>query len=119
MVEYFKVPFTIKSGGHAPYPFWSSCEEGILFSLEKLNQITLGPSNELVKIGAGCRWRQIYESLASHNLTVTGGRYGDVGCGGLLTGCEFSCIDDRGFRELIVSPSWNFAPFGFCRLFRR
>ncbi|KAH7007446.1 hypothetical protein EDB80DRAFT_684681 [Ilyonectria destructans] len=90
VVEFFSTPFAIRSGGHTPHPHWASCSEGILFSLQNLNQITLNPTKKVVRIGAGCRWGQVYKELGKCNLAAAGGRYADVGCGGLLTGCGTS-----------------------------
>ncbi|KAH8666263.1 hypothetical protein BGZ61DRAFT_365739, partial [Ilyonectria robusta] len=90
VVEFFSTPFAIRSGGHTPHPHWASCSEGVLFSLQNLNRITLNPTKKVVRIGAGCRWGQVYKELSKYNLAVAGGRYADVGCGGLLTGCGTS-----------------------------
>ncbi|KAH7133886.1 hypothetical protein EDB81DRAFT_887696 [Dactylonectria macrodidyma] len=90
VIEFFNTPFAIRSGGHAPYPDWASSTGGTLISLENLNQVVLEKNKKSVKIGAGCRWGQVYKELDKGNLAVAGGRYADVGCGGLLTGCGTS-----------------------------
>lgn len=59
-------------------------------SLEKFNQVTVSSDRTIVSVGSGNRWHRVYEELERDNLTVTGGRTGSVGVGGLtLGGKEF------------------------------
>ena len=68
-----------------PVPGAASITDGVLISLANLRTKTLN-DDETVTIGAGLRWRDVYEYVSSYGLGVCGGRFGDVGVGGLLLG---------------------------------
>lgn len=87
IVSFLRTPFSVRSGGHSPNPFWSSIDtEGILISLSNLDQITLSSGNSIASIGPGQRWGAVYEALDSYELGVIGGRVPTVGVGGLILG---------------------------------
>ncbi|KAH6641329.1 FAD binding domain-containing protein [Chaetomium tenue] len=60
--------FGVKGGGHGSFALSNSVEDGI------------------ASILPGGPWQEVYETLAPHGVTVTGGRAGSVGVGGFLTG---------------------------------
>src|SRR5437868_5163907 len=86
IINFFSVPFAVRSGGHTPFPGSSSISGGILISLQNLTTLTLSESKDLVSVGPGNRWINVYEFLEPHNLAVVGGRVPSVGVGGLITG---------------------------------
>lgn len=86
VVKFYNTQFAIRSGGHTPDPGAASTSEGILFSLENLNQIDLDTTNNIASIGPGNRWGDVYVNLEAKGFLVTGGRVPPVGVGGLLTG---------------------------------
>lgn len=51
-----------------------------------INQTEYDPELQVVKIGGGARWADVYSTLEPLNVTVAGGRASDVGVGGFLTG---------------------------------
>jgi hypothetical protein len=51
-----------------------------------MNQVTLSPGQDSVSIGPGARWEDVYKRLDPLEIGVTGGRVGDVGVPGLITG---------------------------------
>lgn len=68
-------------------PGFSSVDEsGILFDLGALKEITLSPKRDVVSVGPGVAWDEVYEELEQHELTVVGGRVVGVGVGGLVLG---------------------------------
>ncbi|ETS75027.1 hypothetical protein PFICI_13511 [Pestalotiopsis fici W106-1] len=87
IIDYFKIKFAVRSGGHSPNPGWSSIDSsGILVSLERLNQVTLSDDKSVASVGPGGRWGDVDATLTPFNVTVLGGRAGPVGVGGLLLG---------------------------------
>jgi FAD/FMN-containing dehydrogenase len=97
ILEIFKTPFALRSGGHAPDPSWSSTEKGVLIRLSEINDIVVNVENSTVTVGAGCRRGEVYAAVGACDSVVAGGRYADVACGGHLTGCEsmsFESISD-------------------------
>jgi FAD/FMN-containing dehydrogenase len=51
-----------------------------------MNGTTYNPETEIASIQPGGHWQDVYETLAPHGVTATGGRAGTVGTGGFLTG---------------------------------
>ncbi|KAL4922537.1 cytochrome P450 [Aspergillus aurantiobrunneus] len=78
--------FAVRSGGHMPNPGANSIADGVLISLSGLNTLQLSATNDVVHIGPGLRWYDVYTWMATYNLTTAGGRFGPVGVGGLLLG---------------------------------
>jgi FAD binding domain len=81
-----KCHFAIKSGGHDRTPGSSNADGGVTIDLVRLNSIRITNDRRSVKIGAGLRWIDVYETLEREGLMVVGGRVADVGVGGLILG---------------------------------
>ena len=69
-----------------PVPGAANITDGVLISMSRMNKVTLSPDQSIAHINSGLRWANVYIYLGQYNLTVAGGRYGDVGVGGLLLG---------------------------------
>lgn len=81
-----KCHFAIKSGGHDRTPGSCNADGGVTIDLVRLNGIRITNDRKSVKIGAGLRWIDVYETLEREGLMVVGGRVADVGVGGLILG---------------------------------
>ncbi|KAL2177758.1 uncharacterized protein P884DRAFT_223477 [Thermothelomyces heterothallicus CBS 202.75] len=88
------VPFAVRSGGHSPAPFDANINTGVLISLGKLNHISYDEERQTAGIGPGARWGEVYAALDPFNVTVVGGRVGDVGVGGLVLGGGLSYLSN-------------------------
>ncbi|KAK7999602.1 hypothetical protein PG990_012202 [Apiospora arundinis] len=88
-------PFAAKSGGHAAMAGASSIEGGITISFANLNGIALNEDKSVASVGPGNIWGHVYESLATSNRTVIGGRLFNIGVGGLTTGGGISYFSPR------------------------
>lgn len=98
-INFFKLQFAIRSGGHSPNPGWSSVNEpGILVDLQKLNEITLSADKKVVRLGPGGRWGAVYEALDPHQLSVIGGRIPQVGVAGLILGGTQCTLNSTGVQ---------------------
>lgn len=87
IINYFKLKFATRSGGHSPNPGWSSIGQGgILLDLQKLNQTTLSSDKKVASLGPGARWGDVIATLGAQDATVVSGRNPLVGVGGLLLG---------------------------------
>jgi FAD/FMN-containing dehydrogenase len=73
---------------HTPWPA-ANINGGVTVDLSGLNQVTVSPDQKIVAVGAGNRWGDVYSKLEPLNLGVLGGRWGNVGVGGLLTGGQW------------------------------
>lgn len=78
--------FAVRSGGHMPVPGAADTNNGVLLALTRLATNSFNRDKSIVSIGSGQVWDQVYSFVSSHGLAVAGGRYGQVGVGGLLTG---------------------------------
>lgn len=76
----------ICSGGHTAHAGSANTDNGVTIDLSALNDINLSEDHSTVAVGAGQRGENVYEALQSHGLSVSGGRAGDVGVGGLTLG---------------------------------
>ncbi|OLL24561.1 putative FAD-linked oxidoreductase [Neolecta irregularis DAH-3] len=82
----------IKSGGHTANDF-ASTDEGLLIALGNMDQLDY--RNGRAFVGPGGRWSQVIEQLDKYNVTVVGGRIGNVGVGGLLLGGGLSFLSPQ------------------------
>ncbi|KAG9258787.1 FAD binding domain-containing protein [Emericellopsis atlantica] len=88
-------PFAVKSGGHAAFAGASNIEGGITVTFEKMQDVTVSCDKQKVKIQPGNTWGQVYDKLAKDEITVTGGRVGKVGTGGLTLGGGISYFSNK------------------------
>jgi len=51
-----------------------------------MKRTTYDAETGIASLQPGSQWQEVFETLAPHGLTVTGGRSGTVGVGGFLTG---------------------------------
>lgn len=79
-------PFAVRSGGHTQWTGANNIQGGVTIDLQYLNQIKFDKDTEVVDIGPGARWKEVYTELETHGRLVAGGRNGKVGVGGLLLG---------------------------------
>lgn len=69
-----------------PVPSAAGIKDGVLISMEKLNNMQLSADRKTAQIGPGLRWMTVYDWISQYGLGVAGGRYGPVGVPGLLLG---------------------------------
>ena len=93
-IRTWKAPFTVKSGGHVPFPS-SNIEDGIVIDLVNLNTLQLSNDKSVVSVGPGLRWRDVANFLLPEGLAVVGGRVGDIGVGGFTLGGGISWFSGR------------------------
>lgn len=87
IIEFFRVKYSVRSGGHSPNPGWSSVgSEGILLDLQRLDDVTLSGDGKVASLGPGGRWSNAMTVLNAQGVSIQGGRLGQVGVGGLLLG---------------------------------
>ncbi|KAK2755483.1 hypothetical protein FQN54_006420 [Arachnomyces sp. PD_36] len=87
IIQEARSPFAVISAGHMPVPGAASTSEGVLISMSALNQLEYDSGNSTIAhIGPGNKWADVYDWVAQSGRAVNGGRYGQVGVGGLLLG---------------------------------
>lgn len=87
--------FAVKSGGHNPNAGFSSIQDGPLISTKYLNEVTFDPASMTVRVGPGNDWQDVHKALEGTNVTVVGGRIGEVGVGGYVVGGGLSFLSTQ------------------------
>lgn len=80
--------FAIRSGGHMPVPGAANIDDGVLIDMSNFGITEYDVKNDVVVIGAGRRWGDVYLELEKHEITIVGGRVMSAGVGGLILGCK-------------------------------
>ncbi|RYP10037.1 hypothetical protein DL765_008236 [Monosporascus sp. GIB2] len=78
--------FAVRSGGHSPHRGFASIDGGVLIDMSNFNLMDYNPDNNVVVVGAGVTWGDLYTHLQEHQVIAVGGRIMDVGVGGLTLG---------------------------------
>ncbi|KAF2844572.1 FAD-binding domain-containing protein [Plenodomus tracheiphilus IPT5] len=90
--------FAIKGGGHNPSVGFNNIQDGVTIDMQSLNGVEIARGNEVIRVGAGALWQNVYDVAETRNLTVLGGRIGVVGVPGFLTGGGISFFSpERGW----------------------
>jgi FAD/FMN-containing dehydrogenase len=79
-------PFAVRSGGHHTVVGIANIRLGVTIDLGNLNETTVSKDKSLIGVGAGARWKSVYATLVPMGLVALGGRDGDIGVGGFLSG---------------------------------
>ncbi|KAF3042865.1 hypothetical protein E8E12_000806 [Didymella heteroderae] len=78
--------FAIRSGGHTPYAGASNIDDGVTIDLQYISAVVYDGRNNLVKVGPGAIWNDVFTTLEPLGVITTGGRSSTVGVGGLTLG---------------------------------
>ncbi|KAL2818572.1 hypothetical protein BJX63DRAFT_419121 [Aspergillus granulosus] len=80
------VKFAVRSGGHMHWAGAAGIADGITIDLGLMNRTSYDAETEIASLGPGGYWGASYKELEKHGRMVAGGREGQVGIAGLLTG---------------------------------
>ena len=78
--------FAIKGGRHNTNAGYNNIQDGITIDMQSLKIVQVARGDQVVRVGAGALWQDVYDEAEKRNLTVLGGRIGVVGTAGFLTG---------------------------------
>lgn len=76
----------VRSGGHTQWTGSNDIHDGITIDLGRMTNVTYDAHSKLALIQPGGPWVDVYQELLKYRVCVTGGRDGNVGVGGFLTG---------------------------------
>lgn len=110
----------VKGGGNNQQGA-SSCDDGLVIDLSKMNHISV--EHEAMRIGGGCLWGEVYRVAKGAGRLVVGGGANCVGVGGFLLGgtswslfavnygCIQDCISNESsnlrWQRLVLLPLWH------------
>jgi FAD/FMN-containing dehydrogenase len=89
LVNKFVSRSSLRSDSHTTWAGAANIEGGVTIDLALMKQVEVSPDRTFASVGPGNRWSEVYSKLGPTGLAVQGGRWGNVGVGGLLTGGEF------------------------------
>jgi hypothetical protein len=95
IVQATQTIFSVISGGHMPVPGAQSNDGGVLISMANITTRKFNRDRSVASIGPGNRWIQVYDWTAKFGLAVAGGRYSNVGVGGLLVSGGINFFGNR------------------------
>lgn len=78
--------FAIKGGGHNANAGSNNIDDGVTIDMQSLKKVEVAKGDQVVQVGAGALWQDVYDTAEKRNLTAMGGRIGVVGTAGFLTG---------------------------------
>jgi hypothetical protein len=79
-----KTKLVVGSDGYSPVPGAASIVDGVLVALSSLRTLKMAGGTDQIR--QSLSWGEIYNWTVSQGIAVTGGHFGPVGVGGLLTG---------------------------------
>ncbi|KAJ4357068.1 hypothetical protein N0V95_002806 [Ascochyta clinopodiicola] len=79
-------PIALRSGGHTQWAGSNDVHKGVTIDLGRMTNVTYDVHTKIASIQPGSQWSKVYQKLLGHQVCVTGGREGQVGVGGFLTG---------------------------------
>ncbi|EMD95592.1 hypothetical protein COCC4DRAFT_183156 [Bipolaris maydis ATCC 48331] len=84
--------FAIKGGGHNANAGSNNIDDGVTIDMQSLKKVEVAKGDQVVRVGAGALWQDVYDTAEKRNRTVMGGRIGVVGTAGFLTGGGISFL---------------------------
>lgn len=81
-----KGSFAVRSGGHSHWKGGSSVHHGVTIDLVNLKTLEYDAAAGVARLGPSHRWGDVFEYLEGFGVAVVGGRDGNVGLGGFITG---------------------------------
>ncbi|KAF5023427.1 hypothetical protein F66182_4527 [Fusarium sp. NRRL 66182] len=78
--------FAVRSGGHSHWAGGSNIDNGVTIDLGLMQGTRYDPRTTLASVLPGGRWADVFKALEPYGVAVPGGRDGNVGVAGFLTG---------------------------------
>ena len=104
--------FAVRSGGHTLWKGAANAQGSVTVDMRGFSSFSLSADKKVASIGGGSDFAKVYPQVATHNLTVIGGRVPGVSAGGFLTGggknflsrrYGFGCDNIYGYEVVLAS----------------
>lgn len=79
-------PVALRSGGHTRWAGSNDVHDGVTIDLGRMVNVPYDAQTKLASVQPRPKWADVYQGLLEHGVCVTGGREGNVGVAGFLTG---------------------------------
>ncbi|PSK40038.1 hypothetical protein B9Z65_7978 [Elsinoe australis] len=90
--------FAMRGGGHMNFPGSNNIDNGVLISLDRMNELQISNTTDTVAVGPGNTWFDAYSYLTPYGKYIIGGRLKTIGVPGLtLIGGVNYFINKYGF----------------------
>ncbi len=79
------VPIAIRGGGHNGGGL-GVVDDGLVIDMAEINQVTVDPGSDTVRVGGGCTWGEVDRATAEYGRATPSGIISTTGVGGLTLG---------------------------------
>ncbi|KAL4953775.1 hypothetical protein BDW69DRAFT_150909 [Aspergillus filifer] len=81
----YHVDFAVACGRHTTSSA-SSSNGGLVIDLQKIKHVEVNADSKRVRVGGGCRWKDVDEAVQGMGLALVAGIVNDTGVGGITVG---------------------------------
>lgn len=93
-IRKYKLPFTVRGGGHSTSGA-ASIEDGLVIDLSRMRNVIVDPEARTITAEGGTIWEDVDLAAAKHDLATVGGTVNHTGVGGLTLGGGYGYLTGK------------------------